>query len=83
VPHYGRRNSGFRLKAGMTFTIEPMINLGGYEVEVLEDNWTAVTRDGSLTAQFEHTLVVTKRGCEIMTKRPELLKNSERFDMEW
>jgi len=83
VPHHGRRNSGFRLKAGMTFTIEPMVNIGGYDVEVLDDNWTAVTRDRSLSAQFEHTIVVTKRGCEILTKRPHQLKNSERFDMKW
>src|SRR3954466_2314995 len=54
VSHIGQRGSGLRLKAGMCFTIEPMINIGGYEVEVLEDEWTVVTRDGSLPTQFEH-----------------------------
>ncbi|MEM9693844.1 MAG: type I methionyl aminopeptidase [Myxococcota bacterium] len=83
VMHYGRYNTGPRLKAGMTFTIEPMVNIGHYEVDVLEDQWTAVTRDGSLSAQFEHTLVVTKKGCEILTRRSERLANSERFDMNW
>lgn len=83
VCHYGRRGSGLRVRAGMCFTIEPMINLGGYEVEILEDNWTAVTRDGSLSAQFEHTLVVTKRGSEILTRRHGVLENSERFPAMW
>ena len=79
VQHYGNANSGLRLRAGMCFTIEPMVNIGGYEVEILDDEWTAITRDGSLSAQFEHTLVVTKKGCEILTKRPGPLLNSERF----
>ena len=79
VSHVGRAGSGLRLKAGMVFTIEPMINLGTHEVEILDDDRTAVTRDGSLSAQFEHTLVVTKQGCEILTKRPGPLANSERF----
>jgi len=79
VSHVGRAGSGMRLRAGMCFTIEPMINIGNYDVEILEDNWTAVTRDGSLSAQFEHTLVVTKKGCEVLTKRPAPLVNSERF----
>jgi len=83
VSHIGRRGSGLRLRAGMTFTIEPMINLGGYEVEVLDDGWTAITLDGSLSAQFEHTLVVTKKGCEILTKRPGPLSKSERFPDMW
>jgi methionyl aminopeptidase len=83
VQHTGHRNHGMRLRAGMCFTIEPMINLGGYEVEVLDDNWTAVTRDRSLSAQFEHTLVVTKKGCEVLTKRAEPLINSERFGDLW
>ncbi len=83
VSHVGQKGSGMRLRAGMVFTIEPMINLGTYEVDVLDDNWTAVTRDGSLSAQFEHTLVVTKNGCEILTKRPSPLKNSERFADYW
>jgi methionyl aminopeptidase len=83
VPHVGRAGTGVRLRAGMCFTVEPMVNLGTYEVEILEDNWTAVTRDGSLSAQFEHTLVVTKTGCEVLTRRPGRLANSERFDNLW
>ncbi len=63
----------------MVFTIEPMINLGGFEVEVLADKWTVLTTDGSLSAQFEHTLVVTKTGCEILTRRTRKLANSEIF----
>ncbi len=77
VSHVGKRGSGMRLKAGMVFTIEPMINTGSFEVEVLADKWTAVTVDGSLSAQFEHTVVVTKTGCEVLTKRPRALMNSE------
>lgn len=68
-----------RLKAGMCFTIEPMINIGTHEVEVLDDDWTAVTLDGELSAQFEHTLVVTKKGCEVLTRRPGPLSRSDRF----
>jgi methionyl aminopeptidase len=79
VSHVGQRGSGLRLKAGMCFTIEPMINLGDYEVDVLDDGWTVVTRDGSLSAQFEHTLVVTKDGCEILTERNRPLRASELF----
>ena len=56
-----------KLKAGMIFTIEPMINLGNYETKTLKDGWTAVTKDKSLSAQFEHTIGVTKEGCEIFT----------------
>jgi methionyl aminopeptidase len=55
----------------MAITIEPMINLGGAEVRFLDDGWTVKTADGSLSAQFEHTLVVTKRGCEVTTFAPE------------
>jgi methionyl aminopeptidase len=77
VSHVGTRGSGLRLKAGMCFTIEPMINVGGYEVDVLDDGWTVVTRDGSLSAQFEHTLVVTKDGCEVLTARERPLASSE------
>jgi methionyl aminopeptidase len=79
VPHVGVAGSGTRLRAGMCFTIEPMINLGNYEVEILDDNWTALTRDRSLSAQFEHTLVVTKSGCEVLTRRPRKLVNSEQY----
>jgi methionyl aminopeptidase len=67
VPHTGRRGSGIRLKAGMALTIEPMINLGGPEVQMLADGWTVVTADGSLSAQFEHTVLVTREGYEILT----------------
>ena len=79
VSHVGRKGTGLRLKAGMVFTIEPMINIGNYDVQILEDNWTAITVDGSLSAQFEHTIVVTKKGCEILTRRQGVLKNSERY----
>jgi methionyl aminopeptidase len=80
VSHVGKWGQGMRLRAGMCFTIEPMINLGSYDVEVLDDKWTAVTVDRSLSAQFEHTIVVTKTGCEVLTKRPSRLANSEIFD---
>lgn len=81
VPHYGKRGAGQRIRAGMVFTIEPMINLGHFETELLDDQWTVVTRDGSLSAQFEHTILVTKTGCEVLTERPEVLSSSE--DKEW
>jgi methionyl aminopeptidase len=77
VSHVGTRGSLMRLRTGMCFTIEPMINVGGYEVDILDDGWTVVTRDGSLSAQFEHTLVVTKDGCEVLTARDRPLRNSE------
>jgi methionyl aminopeptidase len=67
VPHFGKRGAGLRLRAGMCFTIEPMINLGGPGVIFLDDGWTVVTADGSLSAQFEHTLLVTREGCELLT----------------
>jgi len=79
VKHYGEWGKGNRLKPGMTFTIEPMVNVGEYEVEVLDDDWTAVTKDGSLSAQFEHTVLVTLDGVEILTQRAEPLVNSEIF----
>ena len=81
VPHFGRRGKGPRLRAGMVFTIEPMINLGTYHVEILDDAWTAVTRDRSLSAQFEHTVLVTRGGCEVLTARPRVLRHSE--DVPW
>jgi len=74
---------GPRLKPGMTFTIEPMINLGSWEVRILDDDWTAVTEDGSLSAQFEHTLLVTTTGCEILTARSMRLPSSEIFPDYW
>ncbi len=81
VPHYGTRGKGRRLKAGMVFTIEPMINLGGFETELLADDWTVLTRDRSLSAQFEHTVLVTKTGVEVLTRRKSILRNSE--DVPW
>ena len=80
VPHFGDTDRGPRMAAGMTFTIEPMINLGGWELEILADGWTAVTIDRKLSAQFEHTLVVTETGCEVLTARDRPLRNSEVFD---
>jgi methionyl aminopeptidase len=70
VLHYGKAGTGIELKPGMLFTIEPMINLGKPHVKVLADGWTAVTRDRSLSAQFEHTLGVTEDGYEIFTLSP-------------
>jgi methionyl aminopeptidase len=70
VLHYGRPGSGPRLEEGMFFTIEPMVNLGRPETKVLADDWTAVTRDKSLSAQFEHSVGVTADGCEIFTLSP-------------
>jgi methionyl aminopeptidase len=71
VLHYGKPGTGMPLKAGMFFTIEPMINAGKYDIKVLADNWTAVTRDRSLSAQFEHSLGVTETGYEIFTLSPK------------
>jgi methionyl aminopeptidase len=70
ILHYGRRGEGIELRPGMIFTVEPMINLGRPGVKVLADGWTAVTRDRSLSAQFEHTVGVTEDGCEIFTLSP-------------
>ena len=68
VLHYGEKGTGEKIKEGMIFTIEPMINLGNYETKTLNDGWTAVTKDKLLSAQFEHTIGVTKEGYEIFTK---------------
>jgi len=68
VLHYGKKNTGIELKPGMTFTIEPMINAGKYDVKVLGDGWTAVTKDKSLSAQFEHTIGITENAYEIFTE---------------
>jgi len=81
VPHYGKRGEGKRVKSGMVFTIEPMINLGGYECQLLSDKWTVLTADRSLSAQFEHTIVVTDTGAEVLTARKTQLKHSE--DKPW
>jgi len=71
VVHYGQPGEGAVLEAGMFFTIEPMINAGKWQIKVLDDGWTAVTRDRSLSAQFEHTLAVTDDGFEIFTLSPK------------
>ncbi len=68
IPNFGRRGEGPRLREGMTLAIEPMVNAGGWEVVILDDGWTAVTKDGSLSAHFEHTVALTKNGCEVLTK---------------
>ncbi len=68
VPNYGQRGRGMKLREGMVFCIEPMVNAGKAGVQVLEDGWTAVTRDGSLSAHFEHTVAVTAHGVEILTR---------------
>ncbi|MCB5408544.1 type I methionyl aminopeptidase [Pseudogemmobacter faecipullorum] len=78
VLHYGRAGKGPVLEEGMFFTIEPMVNLGRPETKVLADDWTAVTRDKSLSAQYEHTLGVTADGCEIFTLSP-----GEKFFKTW
>lgn len=71
ILHYGKPDDGVEIREGMIFTIEPMINLGRPDVKILKDGWTAVTRDRSLTAQYEHTVGVTKDGCEIFTLSPK------------
>ena len=68
ILHYGKKNTGLELYPGMTFTIEPMINAGKYDVKILNDGWTAVTKDKSLSAQFEHTVGITENGYEIFTE---------------
>ena len=71
ILHYGIRNTGMRLEEGMTFTIEPMINVGKHKTKLLADGWTVVTQDRSLSAQWEHTILVTNNGYEILTIRDE------------
>ncbi len=71
VPNFGSKGKGMLLKVGMVLAIEPMINVGGHEVKVLSDGWTAVTVDGSLSAHFEHTVAITPSGPEILTLFPE------------
>ncbi|MGX5173376.1 type I methionyl aminopeptidase [Aliikangiella sp. IMCC44653] len=71
VLHYGRPNTGETLQEGMTFTIEPMINAGKRHSRLLKDDWTVVTKDKSLSAQWEHTLLVTADGVDVLTKRPD------------
>ena len=71
IPNFGRSHTGHRLKVGMVLAIEPMVNAGGYEVVVKRDHWTIVTKDGSPSAHFEHTVVVTEEGPEVLTIVPE------------
>ena len=71
VVHVGRPGTGPELRPGMFFTVEPMINIGKADVKLLDDGWTAVTRDRSLSAQFEHSIGITETGCEIFTKSPK------------
>jgi methionyl aminopeptidase len=68
IPNYGKADTGVKLLPGMVLAIEPMVNAGGYEVYMLDDDWTVVTRDGSLSAHFEHTVAITEDGYEILTK---------------
>ena len=68
VPNYGQRGQGTKLRAGMVLAIEPMVNAGGPNVQVLKDGWTAVTEDGSLSAHFEHTVAVTQQGAVVLTQ---------------
>jgi methionyl aminopeptidase len=70
IPHYGIAGKGKKLRPGMVFTIEPMINVGSHEAEILADGWTALTVDRQLSAQFEHTIAVTKTGVEVLTQSP-------------
>lgn len=79
VLHYGKPGTGMVLKTGMTFTIEPMVNAGRADVKVLADNWTVVTRDHSLSAQWEHTILVTENGHEILTLRKEEQQEAQKL----
>ena len=79
VIHAGRPGTGPELKPGMFFTVEPMINIGRADVKLLDDGWTAVTRDRSLSAQFEHSIGITETGCEIFTKSPKGLDKPPYF----
>ena len=81
VSHWGRAGTGQVMRKGMCFTIEPMINLGHHDIDHLDDGWTVITKDGSLSAQFEHTVVVTEDGCEVLTRRGAVLIGSE--DKPW
>ena len=67
IPNFRQRGRGLRLQAGMTLAIEPMVNAGRWEVEWMDDDWTVVTKDGSLSAHYENTVLITKDGCEILT----------------
>jgi methionyl aminopeptidase len=78
VLHFGKPGTGLVLKEGMTFTIEPMLNQGRRMVETLDDGWTVVTADGKLSAQFEHTVAVTKDGVRVLTLRPDEVRGGMR-----
>jgi len=69
IPNFGMPHKGPKILRGMVFAIEPMVNIGGYEIKILEDGWTVVTLDGKPSAHFEHTVVITKTGADILTKR--------------
>ncbi|MHA1564645.1 MAG: M24 family metallopeptidase, partial [Alphaproteobacteria bacterium] len=75
ILHYGAPHTGTKLREGMFFTIEPMINAGRYDIKILGDGWTAVTKDRSLSAQFEHSLGVTADGYEVFTLSPQGLNS--------
>lgn len=79
IAHYGTQGKGTKLQKGMTFTIEPMINQGSRQIAHLADEWTVVTKDGKLSAQWEHTILVTDNGYEILTLREEESKNFEHW----
>ena len=70
ILHYGNKNEGIELREGMFFTVEPMINVGKRDVTILEDGWTAITKDRTLSAQYEHTVGVTSDGFEVFTNHP-------------
>jgi methionyl aminopeptidase len=70
ILHYGKKNTGMKLESGMTFTIEPMVNAGVWQTTLMNDGWTVITKDRKLSAQFEHTILVTKTGIEVLTARP-------------
>lgn len=67
IPNFGKPHTGIQLKSGMVLAIEPMVNVGGYEIEILDDGWTAITKDGSLSAHFEHTVYISEKKVEILT----------------
>lgn len=71
ILHYGKAKTGTKLQTGMTFTIEPMVNQGVWKTKLMPDKWTAITKDRKLSAQWEHTIVVTDNGCEVLTARDE------------
>lgn len=68
IPNFGKKGKGIKLKKGMTLALEPMVNMGTWKVKLLADGWTFVTADGKLSAHFEHTVAVTEKGCEVLTK---------------